>query len=52
MELGHTTDSLVLAQGTTIARNWALNKVSDTKGNYFTVAYTNDTTNGQAYPIE
>jgi hypothetical protein len=29
-----------------------VDKVSDTKGNYFTVAYTNDTTNGQAYPIE
>src|SRR6266700_1518309 len=52
MELGHTTDSLVLAQGKATARNWALNKVSDTAGNYFTVSYTNDTTNGQAYPIE
>jgi hypothetical protein len=52
MEFGHTTDSLVLAQGTSTARSWALNKVSDTKGNYFTVTYTNDTTNGQAYPIE
>src|SRR5215831_14646926 len=52
MEFGHTTDSLVLAQGKPTARNWAVNKVSDTKGNYFTVTYTNDTTNGQAYPIE
>ena len=52
MEFGHTTDSLVLAQGKTTARNWALDKVSDTKGNYFTVTYTNDTTNGQAYPVE
>jgi hypothetical protein len=52
MEFGHTTDSLVLAQGKTTARNWALNKVSDTKSNYLTVTYTNDTTNGQAYPIE
>jgi hypothetical protein len=52
MEFGHTADSLVLAQGKLTARNWAVNKVSDTKGNYFTVTYTNDTTNGQAYPIE
>jgi hypothetical protein len=52
MQFGNTTDSLVLAQGTSTARSWALNKLSDTKGNYFTVTYTNDTTNGQAYPIE
>ena len=52
MQFGNTTDSQVLAKGTSTARSWALNKVSDTKGNYFTVTYTNDTTNGQAYPIE
>jgi len=52
MQFGNTTDSQVLAQGTSTARSWALNKLSDTKGNYFTVTYTNDTTNGQAYPIE
>ena len=52
MQFGNSTDSLVLAQGTSTARSWALNKLSDTKGNYFTVTYTNDTTNGQAYPIE
>jgi hypothetical protein len=52
MEFGHTVDSLILAQGKSTARAWALNKVSDTKGNYYTVSYTNDTANGQAYPIE
>ena len=52
MQFGNTLDSQVLAQGTSTTRSWALNKLSDTKGNYFTVAYTNDTTNGQAYPIE
>jgi hypothetical protein len=52
LEFGHTTDSLVLAQGKQTARTWALNKTSDTKGNYYIVSYTNDTTNGQAYPIE
>ena len=50
MQFGNTTDSRILAQGKTTARDWALNKVSDTKGNYFTVTYVNDTTNGQAYP--
>jgi Salmonella virulence plasmid 65kDa B protein/FG-GAP-like repeat len=52
MEFGNTPDSLILAQGTTVARNWALNKVRDTKGNYLTVTYTNDAANGQAYPSE
>src|SRR6185437_15402652 len=52
MEFGHTTDSQILAQGKTSARTWALNKVSDTKTNYFTVGYTNDATSGQFYPIE
>jgi hypothetical protein len=52
MQFGNTADSQVLAQGKSTARSWAVNKVSDTKGNYYTVTYTNDTTNGQAYPIE
>jgi hypothetical protein len=52
MQFGNTVDSQVLALGKSTARNWALNKLSDTKGNYFTVTYTNDTTNGQAYPVE
>ena len=43
MQFGNSTDSRILAQGKTTARSWALNKVSDTKGNYFTVTYTNDT---------
>jgi Insecticide toxin TcdB middle/N-terminal region/Salmonella virulence plasmid 65kDa B protein/FG-GAP-like repeat len=50
MEFGHTADSQILAQGKTTARGWALNKLSDTKTNYFTVTYTNDATNGQTYP--
>jgi hypothetical protein len=50
MEFGHTADSQVLAQGKPTARSWAVNKVSDTKGNYFTVTYTVDAPNGQAYP--
>jgi len=50
MEFGHTADSQILAQGKTTARSWAVDKVSDSKGNYFTVTYVNDATNGQAYP--
>lgn len=50
MQFGNTTDSRVLAQGKTTARNWALNQLADTKSNYLTVTYTADTANGQVYP--
>ena len=50
LQLGDTTDSRILAVGKTTARVWAVNQVTDTKGNYFKVTYTNDTTNGQFYP--
>jgi len=56
-ELGNTSDSNILAvsaAGGTMsaARAWAVDKITDTKGNYLTVTYTNDTTNGQFYPTE
>jgi len=50
IELGNSVDSRILAQGKTAARVWAANKISDTVGNYLTVTYVNDTTNGQFYP--
>jgi len=50
LEFGNSSDSRILAQGKTTARSWTVNKVSDTKGNYYTVSYVNDTTNGQSYP--
>jgi hypothetical protein len=50
LQFGNTTDSRILAQGKTTARSWGVNKVSDTKGNYYSITYVNDTTNGQAYP--
>jgi Salmonella virulence plasmid 65kDa B protein/Insecticide toxin TcdB middle/N-terminal region/FG-GAP-like repeat len=50
MEFGHTADSQIPAQGKTTARVWALNRMSDTKANYFTVSYTNDTAHGQYFP--
>ena len=49
-EFGNTTDSRVLAVGTTTARVWAIDKLTDIKGNYWTASYTNDTVNGQYYP--
>lgn len=49
---GDTSSSRLLAVGTTTVRTWAVDKILDTKGNYLTVTYTNDTTNGEAYPSE
>jgi RHS repeat-associated protein len=50
IELGNTADSRVLATGTSTARVWAADKISDLAGNYLAVAYVNDTVNGQYYP--
>jgi len=50
MEFGSTADSAIEAQGKTAIRIWAVNKISDTKGNYLTATYTEDNPNGQYYP--
>ena len=50
LEFGNIADSRPLVQGTATVRSWAVNKVSDTKGNYFAVTYFNDAVNGQLYP--
>jgi RHS repeat-associated protein len=50
IQLGNTADSRILATGKPTARAWAVNKVADTKGNYFTVTYTVDAPNGTVYP--
>ena len=55
LELGNSTDSRILpvrVTGGTInsARTWAVDKISDTAGNYLTVTYVNDETAGQYYP--
>jgi RHS repeat-associated protein len=58
LQFGNSTSSLVLTVNAATgvvgptARTWLVNKISDTRGNYLTVTYTNDTTNGQAYPTE
>jgi len=38
-EYGNTADSRIEAQGLTVGRVWALNKVSDAAGNYLTILY-------------
>lgn len=48
IELGNSTDSRILASGTSVARVWAASKISDTVGNYMQVYYTSD--QGQYYP--
>src|SRR6185312_6893228 len=55
LEFGNTADSRVQPAGTTV-RSWALNKITDTAGNYLTVTYnsatgTDRTTNGEIYPV-
>lgn len=49
-EYGNSTDSHIEAQGFNLASVWAVNKVSDTVGNYQTFTYSEDSTNGEFYP--
>jgi hypothetical protein len=51
LEFGNTTDSRIEATGRSTVRVWALNRISDTKGNYLTVVYNEDTANGDLYPV-
>jgi len=52
LEYGNTTDSKVYPTGKTVVAVWALNKVTDTKGNYMTLTYSApDSVNGQYYPL-
>lgn len=51
MQFGNTPSSQIIAQGTSIPRAWAVNQVSDTAGNSYTVQYAPDPNGaGQAYP--
>lgn len=51
MEYGGTSDSRIESSGAfPVNRVWALNKVKDTKGNYFDVTYIEDLPNGEFYP--
>src|SRR6266496_3533287 len=55
-EYGVSPDSRIQAQGKngvvqTTVRLWALNKVQDTRGNYYTVSYAEDNTNAEYRPL-
>ncbi len=45
-EYGNTPDSKIEAQGKSVVRVWALNKMTDAVGNYLRVAYQEDNANG------
>ena len=53
MEFGNTADSQMLAtNGSGVVRAWAVNKVGDTKGNYFTVTYGANGAGNFGLPLE
>ena len=51
LEFGNTSDSRIEAQGTSTVRIWALNKVTDTKGNSIIYTYYREPSNGAYYPV-
>ena len=60
-EYGNTTDSRIEAKRvsgsfatwpTGTVRVWAVNKISDTVGNYLAYSYTEDDANGDFYPLK
>ena len=50
LQYGGTIDSAISVVGSSTIRLWALNKVSDSVGNFMTVSYTTDAVNGSYYP--
>lgn len=51
MEYGNTADSLIEQQGKSSVQVWALNRVTDTKGNYYKIIYQdNGNATGEFYP--
>ncbi|OUD16036.1 FG-GAP-like repeat-containing protein [Thioflexithrix psekupsensis] len=52
MEYGYTLDSRIEAQGRTDVLVWALNKVTDSVGNYYTLSYQENNANGEYYPLQ
>ncbi|WP_169729135.1 FG-GAP-like repeat-containing protein [Congregibacter litoralis] len=51
-EFGNTTDSAVENETGTHIRLWRLNRDEDRVGNYFTMAYHEDTVLGESYPTK
>jgi len=52
MEYGNSSDSRIEASGRSEAMFWALNKTSDTLGNFFTVTYQEETGHTEYRPIQ
>ncbi|OOG37817.1 FG-GAP-like repeat-containing protein [Polaromonas sp. A23] len=50
LHFGSSVDSRIEAQGKAAVLIWALQKMTDAKGNYLTFTYTEDNTNGDFYP--
>lgn len=50
LEYGASEDARVEAQGKTSVRVWAVSKISDAKGNYLTVSYTENNAKGDYVP--
>jgi RHS repeat-associated protein len=50
-EYGYTANARTEAQGSASVLCWHVNKVQDTKGNYYTVEYQEDNATGETYPI-
>jgi len=51
MEYGVTADARVEAQGRQVVRQWTLNRIEDTAGNYLTIRYYENNVNGEHYPL-
>ncbi|WP_183580635.1 FG-GAP-like repeat-containing protein [Mucilaginibacter sp. X5P1] len=49
MEYGNTDDSKIRLNGS-VPIYWLINKVTDTKGNYYTITYNTDKVTGEYYP--
>lgn len=54
IEYGNAADSRIETSNASdvTVKVWAVNKVSDTRGNYYSVTYQEDRTNGDYYPLE
>ena len=50
MEYGYVGNSQIEAQGTSKILFWLLSKVTDTKGNYYTITYQENENDGEYYP--
>lgn len=50
VEYGNTADSRIEAQGKSAALVWAVNRIADTKGNFISYSYIEDSANGEYRP--